>query len=195
MLDLLLAAAAFAPQGPGTSTAPVVINEFVYDDGGTDDWEFVELYNRSGAPIDISGWYIVNNDSASPGYGGSGAGTVPTHIVLPGTILAPGGFYLLGNALVVPTPVAGVSQVMPANGLENGSYDTIELWTGDPAQPTSTQVDTVIYEIGGGTMPLPPWAIEGKGIFGDLACGNGPANWSSAQRTFDGWDDDRNEID
>jgi hypothetical protein len=195
MLDLLLAAAAFAPQGPGTSSAPVVINEFVYDDGGTDDWEFVELYNRSGAPIDISGWHIVNNDSASPGYGGSGGGAVPTHVVLPGTILAPGGFYLIGNALVVPAAVPGVSQVMPANGLENGSYDTIELWTGDPAQPTSTQIDTVIYEIGGGTMPLPPWTLEGKGIYGDLACGNGPANWSSAQRTFDGWDDDRNETD
>ncbi len=190
MLNLLLAATAFAPQGPGTSLAPVVINEFVYDDSGTDEWEFVELYNRSSAPVDISGWQILCNDDSSPGYGGSGAGGVPTHTIVPGTILQPGAFYLLGNALLVPSPVPGVSQVLPANGLENGSYDTVELW--DAATPPAL-IDGIVYEVGGHTGLLPPWPMEGRGIYGDLSCGNGPA--SSAQRLVDGWDNDANETD
>jgi hypothetical protein len=195
MLDLLLAAAAFAPQGPGTSTASIVINEFLYDDGGTDDWEFVELFNRGPVAVDISGWTILNNDAASPGYGGSGAGGVPTHVVLPGVILQPGTYYLIGNANIVPAPIAGVSQVMAGNGLENGAYDTIELYDGDPTLPTTMMVDAIIYEVGGGTQPLPPWTLEGKGIYGDLGCGNGPLSFASAQRVIDGWDDDKNETD
>lgn len=195
MLNLFLAAAAFAPQGPGASTAPIVINEFLYDDGGTDDWEFVELYNRSPNPVDISGWTLICNDSASPGFGGSGTGASPAHVVLPGTVLAPGAFYLLGNALVVPAPTLGVSQVMPANGLENGAYDTIELWNGTPYAAGMAMIDAVIYEVGGGTLPLPPWTIEGQGIYGDLGCGNGPTNYCSAGRKMDGWDDDQNQSD
>ena len=84
MLALLLASA-FAPQGPGPSTAPVVINEFCYDDSSTDDKEFLELYNRTNAPIDISGWSIVGSDPS----GANGPG-----VVIPAsTILAPGGYW------------------------------------------------------------------------------------------------------
>ena len=61
MLSLVLATAAFAPQGPGPSLAPVVINEFAYDDAGVDDKEFVELWNRTNAPVDISGWVLQRN--------------------------------------------------------------------------------------------------------------------------------------
>jgi hypothetical protein len=38
--------------------AAIIINEFSYDDGGTDDKEFVELYNNGGAAVDISGWTL-----------------------------------------------------------------------------------------------------------------------------------------
>jgi hypothetical protein len=49
-----------APQGP------VVVNEFSYDDSGTDNRGFVELYNRSGGPVDISGWLLDSEDPFGP---------------------------------------------------------------------------------------------------------------------------------
>ena len=47
----------------------VVINEFSYDDSGTDDREFVELYNASNKDIDISGWKLESNDQVGANTG------------------------------------------------------------------------------------------------------------------------------
>ncbi|MBM4061186.1 MAG: lamin tail domain-containing protein [Planctomycetes bacterium] len=196
MLNLLLAAACLQ-QGPGTSTAPVVINEFCYDDGGTDNYEFVELFNRTGAPVDISGWKVVVNDSASPGYGGSGTGTVPTHVIPANTILAAGAFYLLGNVALVPTPVPGVSQTIPTNAIENGgTYTAVDFESIELQDPTGTIIDSLVYEMGYAAGPFGPHPLEGNGFFGDLACGDGnglPAH--SISRVLDGWDNNKNETD
>ncbi|MEQ1631597.1 MAG: lamin tail domain-containing protein, partial [Planctomycetota bacterium] len=188
MLSILLAAAAFAPQGPGTSLAPVVINEFCYDDGGTDNYEFVELYNRMPTPVDISGWKVVCRDSASPTFGGAGAD--PTQTIPAGTILAPGAFYLLGNVALVPTPVLGISQTMPINSIENGAADTIELW-----DTTNAIIDSVALEMGG-QLPFGPFPIEGPGFYGDYATGDAPFGpRSSMSRSQDGFDNDNNTGD
>ena len=40
------------------ASSQVVINEFVYDDSGGDDRQFVELYNSGVGAVDISGWTI-----------------------------------------------------------------------------------------------------------------------------------------
>ena len=40
--------------------APVVINEFNYDDSGGDNYEFVELY--ANVTTDISGWTLNGED-------------------------------------------------------------------------------------------------------------------------------------
>ncbi len=197
MLNLLLATAAFLPQGPGTSPAPVVINEFCYDDGGIDNYEFVELFNRTAAPVDISGWKIVVNDSGSPGYGGSGAGAVPTHIIPSGTVLAPGAFYLLGNIALVPIAVPGVSQILPLNAIENGGavgtpdFESIEL-----QDPNSTIIDSVVLEMGYAGGPFGPHPLEGNGFFGELSCGDGAGlPTHSTGRFIDGWDDNVNQTD
>lgn len=193
MLDLLLAVA-LLPQGPGTSTAPVVINEFSYDDSGVDDFEFVELYNRSGAPVDISGWRLVNRDPGSPAYGGSGVD--PSHVVPAGTVLAPGAFYLFANAAMLPGgPVPGVSQLLPQDGLENGPAESIEL-----LDALNNIVDSVAYELGGvgvfGSAPYGPHPLEGDGFFGDLVVGNGIGQPSvSIARHLDGYDNDDNGKD
>jgi hypothetical protein len=196
MLNLLLAVAAI-PQGPGSSPAPVVINEFSYDDGGTDNYEFVELYNRMPTPVDISGWKIVVNDSASPGYGGSGAGSVPTQIIPAGTVLAPGAFYLLGNIALVPVAVPGVSQIMPANSIENGGavgtpdFESIEL-----QDSNSVIIDSVVVEMGYAGGPFGPHPLEGNGFFGELSCGDGQGGPTcSTGRFLDGWDDNVNQTD
>ncbi len=64
----------------GTLFSPIVINEFLTTSafGGIDDW--VELYNRGPASVDISGWYL--SDSYK----------LPLKYQFPaGTVLAPGG--------------------------------------------------------------------------------------------------------
>jgi predicted extracellular nuclease len=67
----------------------VVISEFRFlgPAGGND--EFIELYNPTASPIDISGWLIR---------GSNNAGSVSTRATIPAsTILAPGQYYLIAN--------------------------------------------------------------------------------------------------
>lgn len=197
MLSLLVAAAAFVPQGPGSSTAPVVINEFCYDDGGTDDREFVELYNRSGSAIDISGWKLVCRDSSSGTITPGGTGGDPTFLIPAGTIINPGAFFVVGHAPVVPTTVPGVSFsitiVPPATTytalMENGPGDTIELW-----DPSNVVIDAVCFEMGG--VNSAGFPLEGPGFYGDYATGDAPFGpRSSIARIADGYDNNSNTTD
>lgn len=70
---------------PGTGyKADVVINE-IESNGDVTDW--VEIYNKGTAPVDISGWYITDDNTSR-----KAAGKV---IPLPeGTLLNPGQFYV-----------------------------------------------------------------------------------------------------
>jgi predicted extracellular nuclease len=76
--------------GLTTGSTTVVISEFRTrgPNGGFD--EFIELYNRSGDPVDISGWKIkVSNN----------AGTVTTRVTIsPNTVLPAHWHYLVTNA-------------------------------------------------------------------------------------------------
>src|SRR5215510_4435251 len=90
---LTLLTLGFAPAPQGLPNAPVVINEIQYDEYSVspDVREFVELYNRSLIPVDISGWTLTNKDAAS----------APVVYTIPAsTILQPGGFWVMGSALV-----------------------------------------------------------------------------------------------
>ena len=125
-----------------TAHAGVVINEFQYNDGGTDDREFVELFNNTGAVIDISGWSL----------GGQDNGTTNPIVNIPGTVgsgttlLAAGDYYVIGN-----TGVANVDQVEAGGFLENTS-ETLELFDG--AFDLSTLQDGVVYEGFRGPTPV-----------------------------------------
>src|SRR5262245_27503561 len=93
MLLSLMTSAALTPQGPGPSLAPVVINEYSFDDNSTDDLEFVELWNRTNAPIDISGWVIQGEE-------GQGTSINPSFTFPASTIINPGQYIVVGNTLV-----------------------------------------------------------------------------------------------
>ncbi len=176
MTRLLLAAGLLAAQG----MAQVVINEFQYDDAGTDDFEFVELYN-SGPAVDISGWSIVNRDAGSPLYGG--VGVDPTQVIPSGTILLNGAYYVIGNAAV-----PNVNQIAASGMLENDN-ESIEL-----RDAGGNLIDSVCYEMGLGAFGVAPLTFpqEGNGFFGDLATGNATA---SIGRIVDGLDTNRNSVD
>ena len=67
--------------GAGAVATPVVVSEFRFHGpaGGSD--EFVEIYNNTDAPIDISGWMLMGSSNGSPT--GTRA-TVPAGVTLPG---------------------------------------------------------------------------------------------------------------
>ena len=77
------------PEEPGASEGPVepvaagvVINEVGSDGGIPDDW--VELMNPTDAPVDISGWYVLDEDD-----------TKDPSVIVDGTVLEPGEFFVI----------------------------------------------------------------------------------------------------
>ena len=65
--------------------APTIVINEVESDGDATDW--VEIMNTGMQPVDISGWYLLDNDPV-----GHKAGVTP---VAAGTTLAPGALYVL----------------------------------------------------------------------------------------------------
>jgi len=133
----------------------VIINELVYDDGGTDDREFVELYNNGVADEAIGGWTLGGFD---------GTTTNPSATVTAGTVLAPGGYYVLGNA-----GVKNVNQTLAANFLENDG-ETVELKNG------ATVVDSIAYETNKGSTGATGYGAAQVAQIGPGFVGNHQAN-------------------
>jgi MYXO-CTERM domain-containing protein len=79
----------------GAANGQVVISEVLGSTSGS-DWEFIELVNLGGAPVDISGWSIELWDSDAGAQFGTLDGASP-YTINPGTTLAPGGVWVIGN--------------------------------------------------------------------------------------------------
>jgi len=123
ILALLLAA------GTATAQTDVLINEVDADTPGTDVLEFVELYGAPFAALD--GLTVVL-------YNGNGDVSYDA-FDLDGHALDADGFFLLGNAGLVPAP----SIVFGSNGLQNGA-DAVALYQADGADfPNGTAVTTI----------------------------------------------------
>ncbi|HKS36256.1 MAG TPA: lamin tail domain-containing protein [Verrucomicrobiae bacterium] len=151
---------------PRTASAQVVINEFAYDDAGTDDLEFIELYNAGNSPVDISGWVIGGFDTAPN----------PSVIINSGTTIPANGFFVVGFA-----GVGNVGQTIATSIFEN-DMETIEL-----RNATNGLLDQVTYEANKATHPLPP---EG-GLWGNSTAPQGllgTATFTSYARFLDGYD-------
>ncbi|MCR9243838.1 MAG: lamin tail domain-containing protein [bacterium] len=170
--------AAMAPQGPGTSTAPIVINEFSYDDSSSNDSVFVELYNRSTGPVDISGWRLQGHD-------GSSTTVLNAAVTIPGgTILNPGQYFVVGQAAKVPNVDLDAPSMNTV--LETGADGlTLEL-------PSGTVIDGVTWEMARWSNAVPAW-LEGNGLNGDIF--NPDSLPQSAARKVDGFDTDDNGCD
>ena len=181
----LLAACAGVVSFASAASAQIVINEFQYDDGGTDNVEFVELYNPTAAPVDISGWSLGGRDN-------TGNNIITT---IPGaTSIAAGGYYVIGN-----TGVQNVNQVVAGGFLEN-DQETIELRSGVFA--SAAIVDAVSYESNKGFTALPAdvLAQTGPGFFGntqgtDLGVSPNLLQSSSVGRWVNGSDTNNNGRD
>jgi hypothetical protein len=107
--------------GTSLSNGQIVINEIHYDDTSTsgDDAEFVELYNAGGAAVDISGWYLAGQDEAGANYTPQATFTVPAS-----TMLAAGGYYVIGNPAV---PNVNLVVAPGASGVLENDAELTEL--------------------------------------------------------------------
>jgi len=164
---------AMAPQSP----SGVVINELNYDDSGSDDFEFVELYNGSTQPVDISNWTLNGIDGTTSGNG--------THTIGPGVVLQPGGFWVVGDA-----GVPNVNEVISGLALENGA-DGVFL-----EDANFVYQDGVCWETADWTNALPIW-LEGDGLWGAIQGVERPTGTlvHAFGRGVDGLDTDDNGCD
>jgi hypothetical protein len=174
------------------SRAAVVINEFVYDDGGSDDREFVELYNNGLSPVGIGGWTLGGQDQVGPN---------STVTITAGTTINPGGYFVLGQ-----TGVLNVNQIVTGGGSagfwENDG-ETLELRNAGVLQDAvlyeSTKGPTAPNNGGYGVLPADVVAQVGPGIWGnnqsvDLP-GTPKLSSASLARYVDGLDTNNNGRD
>ncbi len=149
---LLIAMLALATASYGQ----VVINEVVYDDGSTDDREFVELYNNSALPVDISGWVVRNSNTIGPPGDNNADFTIPGAAGSGTTLLAPGDFYVISS-------FAGVANVdLVVTGTLENDNEGMELLDG-----SGLVVDTLITEINKGPVAISASATAEGGFFGN----------------------------
>ncbi|MCB8961383.1 MAG: ExeM/NucH family extracellular endonuclease [Ardenticatenales bacterium] len=125
----------------GGPTAPVfIINEVDSDTDGTDILEFVELYDGGVGNSALDGLTVVF-------YNGNGD-TSYAAFDLDGFSTDANGYFVLGNADVVPTP----SITFGSNGLQNGA-DAVALYQDDAANfpngtalTTANLLDALVYD-------------------------------------------------
>jgi cysteine-rich repeat protein len=114
----------------------LVINEVDYDQVGTDNAEFVEIYNGTPAPIVLTGYSLVLIN-------GSNNATYTTVDLGPAGTLPSKGYLVVGPAtLMVPAPALKVNFVGATDQVQNGAPDGIALIN----KTTGTLVDALSYE-------------------------------------------------
>ncbi|HET6204108.1 MAG TPA: lamin tail domain-containing protein [Planctomycetota bacterium] len=146
------------------AAAQVVLNELSYDDHDADTHEFIELLNVSASPVDLSGWTIDCGDSPTACQVSCAPGCAETtnnntdFTIPPGTVLPPGGTWVLGNATNVPN----VNQPIPPDSLENDEEWIVLL------DASLAVVDAVAYETNKNNVCFPMGMVaEGPGIQGN----------------------------
>ncbi len=139
MFVILFSALGFTPKAADAAVF-VMINEVDSDTPDTDVLEFVELYDGGVGNTALDGYVLVfyngSNDLSYAAYDLDGYSTDAN------------GYFLLGNAGVVPTP----SIIFPSNGLQNGA-DAVALYQDDATSfPNETPItltnliDAIAYD-------------------------------------------------
>jgi hypothetical protein len=181
MHRMLICATIFLWGGTSATHAAIIINEIAYDDSGSDNREYVELYNSGPGAVDISGWTLIGRDPT----------TVNSSAAVPAaTMLLPGGYYVFGN-----TGILNLNQTVASDFLEN-DIESIEIRDGGGAL-----VDALIYEsnkgIAGNLTGSGLPAETGPGSFGNNGTGPDLAGNTTVSlgRFIDGRDTNNNGRD
>src|ERR671919_1173898 len=137
VIVLTLAAALMVPASGSAraSSTTLVVNEIDYDQPGTDDAEFVEIKNVSGASVSLAGHSLrlVN--------GTGGGASVYQTIDLPGTSLGPGDHFVV-CANPAATANCDLDVTPETNLIQNGAPDAVAV----AIVLGGTVVDSVSYE-------------------------------------------------
>jgi len=145
----------------------LTINEVDYDQAGSDDASFVELYNGGPGDVSLQNINLVLVDGADD--------SVYTTYPLPNRMLAEGGFFVFCvDQATVP------NCDMEFDDLQDGSPDAVALQDADGV------IDTLSYE---GSVALPYVEIEGSSLEDGQFASN------SLSRFPDGTDTDNNNAD
>lgn len=125
--------------------SPIVINEVDADTAGSDTLEFVELYDGGAGNTPLDGLVVVF-------YNGSDNRSYDDAFDLDGYTTDADGFFVLGNAAVIPTP----SIIFDNNGLQNGP-DAVAVHVGDAVDFTNDTpvtgialIDALVYDTNDG---------------------------------------------
>lgn len=124
-------------------TPKIVINELDSDQNATDIAEFIELYDGGVGNVPLTGYVVVFYNGGDPNNASYLA------LDLAGKQTNANGFFVLGNAAVVPTP----GLIFANNTLQNGA-DAVALYLGTPISslpngtpPTTVNLrDAVVYD-------------------------------------------------
>lgn len=153
-------AAGTAPRACSLPACTPVINELDYNNPGTDDREFVELYNPCTEPINLGGYSIIFVNGAN--------GTIYGNFPLPAITIDPGEFFVIcGNGYTTPNCDYDVSP--NTNLIQNGDPDAVALLFGSAiADAVSYGGSTNGYTEGSGDgLSDPPTALRGIGRYVD----------------------------
>ncbi|MGE0870509.1 MAG: thrombospondin type 3 repeat-containing protein [Kofleriaceae bacterium] len=138
-----------------TGANHLVINEVDYDQIGSDNAEFIEIYNPSGSAISLAGkQLLLINGSGSVIYDTItlGTGSIPSH----------GYLVIAGANVTVMSPAVKLDPGWTSDRIQNGAPDGIALID----TTTHTLIDAISYE-GAMTMvdlpgfPAPSSLVEG----------------------------------
>jgi|TARA_R110002072_G_scaffold68673_2_gene166906 uncharacterized protein len=159
------------------ANAGVTINEVLASTPSTDT-EFIELYNTTGAAIDLTGWSIElwDSDADSSGFGGADGGAP---YALSGSIAA-GGYFTLGNAQSQAFLSYTADITIGANSIENSSF-TMILRDASNAVVESIFVSDNVADVANiaGTPITPDFVVGPDGTFlpaGFYRVGDGSSN-------------------
>ncbi len=190
-----LALALALASGMALAQPRVVINEFAYDDTGTDDLEFIELYNADTVPVDITGWIVDCGDQLTGDnnrdfvIGDDDGDGIPDRQV----ILQPGQFYVIGTPNLNTRCGGCVNQIFDpgtAGVLENDNEWIALIIPGE----TRTVVDAVAYEVNRAPN-LASWVPAdivpqlGGGLWGNYQSLEAGSNTDNAFMTIGRWRD------
>lgn len=116
---------------PLTSNAAVVINEIDYDQPGTDNAEFIELFNSGASPVSLDNYSVdLINGSSSSSY---------RTIDLSGFNIAANGYFVMcGDASLVAN--CDYSFTTTSGWFQNGAPDAVGLYQ------NSILLDSLSYE-------------------------------------------------
>jgi hypothetical protein len=164
---------------PGT----LVINEIDYDQPGTDNGEFIELYNPGDNPLLLMNFAVVFvNGSNNTEYG---------RIDLGGGVLAAGGYLVItGSDMTAPPGALVIRFSQASDNIQNGSPDAVIILN------TSTHevVDTLTYEGCMHSVTIAEGTVDAaEGLGSSLMDSNSTA--ASLCRYPNGTDTNHNETD